>query len=340
MDVNITKINATKEQGDVIEIAAIDLWYDVVAVVLGALAITGNALIMFLIASRRRLQQTQNWLIFSLSTSDFLIGLSVITNFICVAVFRSWEISNTLKILKDSLFDVSSLNLCVLAADRCVAVFWPLRYHALVNRRKVITIIIMVWAIPAAIGLPYLSIQSDDTPANTLYPATLVLIFQTFPSVFMVIAYIRIFYVVYWLKKQEAIQINQLRFNLANSGPSRAICRPSFSITSIGSLVVCFALCNLVSSVRAVCWLLYDRCRLPVLLLDITTLLFYANAAVNFIVYSMVKSDFQREFLKFIKGCWCRAEVRVNTASTTTNNGVFMQNINHPDNVSEIQTAL
>ena len=107
------------------------VWFWIIGWFLTVLAVTGNALVIWLVTTKRRLRTTANFFIVSLATADFCVGL-----FLFPALFtcKRWPTYCTAYhrrvILAHLGFFVhaSTANLCAMTADRYIAVALPLRY--------------------------------------------------------------------------------------------------------------------------------------------------------------------------------------------------------------------
>ena len=122
-------------------------WFYILGWFPSVVAVFGNALVVFLIASRPRLHTRPNWFITSLALADFAVGFIYFpTNFLCGE--RSLcknEIAQDIAVL--AIYS-SITNLCAMTTDRYIAIKEPLRYVALMTSRRATIIIALAWLIP------------------------------------------------------------------------------------------------------------------------------------------------------------------------------------------------
>lgn len=174
----------------------------------------GNLLVILSVALNRRLQTVTGAFITSLATGDLMIALLVVP-MIIVSNTKGPEMSEdggikachfTISLAISLLFN-SIANLGAISLDRYIAVMVPLRYKALLTKRRTATIIGFVWLFSTFFGfLPYTgwrTVYPRSKGAKGLYcqvPLNLdstyiltVCLIALIPTVFMIVAYFRIF---------------------------------------------------------------------------------------------------------------------------------------------------
>ncbi|XP_078357376.1 beta-2 adrenergic receptor-like [Oculina patagonica] len=124
-------------------------WYWILISVIAFVTVYGNALVIYLIATRPRLHITPNWFILSLSIADFSIGLIVAPSYI---VYTFWvDINFTILVMFYNLLLYASVgNLCAMSFDRYIAITRPLRYVSLMKNSMVLRLIAFAWEIKIA----------------------------------------------------------------------------------------------------------------------------------------------------------------------------------------------
>ncbi|EDO35034.1 predicted protein, partial [Nematostella vectensis] len=127
--------------------------YWVLRGLVGVIIVFGNALIIYLIATRRSLHSTTNWLTLSLATADFLIGIAVVPS----SYFCAFKLVTSCDVVLVSILNfiflfVSVGNLCVITVDRYVAVRMPYKYYVLKTRRARRWMIGMAWGLPGVVS--------------------------------------------------------------------------------------------------------------------------------------------------------------------------------------------
>ena len=124
----------------------------------GAVTLLGNVSVFLSIATRPRLrQQPMNLFIASLAITDIIMAAVVVPSYslFCVGCLEysvskhCWFMEGS----KDIALASSIYNLLAISYDRALAVFKPLQYPVLMNRRKAAFILIIVWSLSLSVAL-------------------------------------------------------------------------------------------------------------------------------------------------------------------------------------------
>ena len=143
----------------------------------GLAAVTGNAVVLWLLYKNRSLRTISNRFLASLSVADFLVGLVIDPFWIVIRRLiqppnRSilWNVIGLLWIHTTA---ATTFNLCCVSVDRFIAIRFPFRYHAIVTKRRCYTPIIVVWLI--SLGIPFTRMLVDrDNRAELWLSFTLI----------------------------------------------------------------------------------------------------------------------------------------------------------------------
>ena len=145
----------------------IQIPHDVIAVLIGLVAISLNVLVLAALYHVKRQLTTHHRLIISLAISDIIVAGSVMfhtINKIVNPVYRpggfefetkrlvSWCTYLNIKALHSTGLNMTMLNLMLMATDHFVAVMKPLQYHVLMSKYRVKSAIVLLWSIAIVLG--------------------------------------------------------------------------------------------------------------------------------------------------------------------------------------------
>ncbi|KAL3864402.1 hypothetical protein ACJMK2_006088 [Sinanodonta woodiana] len=127
--------------------------------ILMLLTILGNAFVIASIFNYKPLRMVQNFFIISLSGADLAVAIFVMPFHIANTILQErWIFGNVLCDLwltSDVLLCTASiLNICAIALDRYWAIHDPINYAQKRNVKRVLVIIVIVWALSALISVP------------------------------------------------------------------------------------------------------------------------------------------------------------------------------------------
>ncbi|KAI6206881.1 hypothetical protein M3Y94_00964700 [Aphelenchoides besseyi] len=161
-----------------------------VAVMLGIvnlIVVCGNVFVLYILISQKSLHTSTNFIVLSLTVSDFLLGVIVLPFSIfqvsfeaCEALFigcffqeysESWMFGSLwckTWLALDVLFSTASIyNLLAISFDRWMAVKQPIKYRFISSNRMTKTTIAIVWVISLSLAMPpliYDHFGQWDTP--------------------------------------------------------------------------------------------------------------------------------------------------------------------------------
>lgn len=292
-------------------------WFWIIGWFLSVLAVTGNALVIWLVTTKRRLRTTANFFIVSLATADFCVGL-----FLFPALFtcKTWSTYCTAYhrrvILAHLGFFVhaSTANLCAMTADRYIAVALPLRYIVFMTPQRSIRMIATAWVFPVVAWITYTVLvhYRDGSTSVVVVNIAMKCLFQILPTVLVTMATIHMLIIVRRHKKEISSLLADLRFNncASEKRPSRVRRSPEASSTKVvGVVVLTFVLCYSVENYFSFC----KNC--PTILVDAVLLPLVLNAAANPLAYAFFKKDIKREVQTVLRSA--RKKGRVHSRAKT-----------------------
>ncbi|XP_028270095.1 melanopsin-A-like [Parambassis ranga] len=144
--------------------------------VIGALGITGNALVMFAFYSNKKLRNLPNYFIMNLAVSDFLMALTQSPIFFINSLYKEWvfgEMGCKMYAFCGALFGITSMiNLLAISIDRYVVITKPLQNIHWSSKRRTTLAIIMVWLYSLAWSLAPLVGWSSYIPEGLMTSCT------------------------------------------------------------------------------------------------------------------------------------------------------------------------
>ena len=156
----------------------------VVNLFLSCTALTGNVLILLTIWKTSSLHTTANVLLANLAVSDLAAGLVGHPLFVSALLLRFYDPSFSRQLWEDFSISISFLcgasffTITAIGVDRLLALKLHLRYQAVVTRRRIIWIIISIWAVSGI--LSSLKSWNPDLFYNALSPLIFTLLVGNF----------------------------------------------------------------------------------------------------------------------------------------------------------------
>ena len=263
---------------------------------LGVVAVLGNATVIVLISTRRKLHNTANCFVLSLAVADFtysafnLVALSHPLGSTLRDYERSVEVSVML-----ALAGTSVTNLCALTLDRYVAIVHPLRYVTIMKPRRVGFLIAAAWAFAVLRPLLFMG-----THTSTLMVG--VTLYQILPCIGLVITTARILMIVRRHSKQTAALSAQLRHNYPTARsrgcprrndrvtPTREAISANVLVVVVTVFVACYGLSSLLVFIHNQ----YISSSVHILMV--------LNSAANPIAYAFFKTDIKKA-MSTVLGC-------------------------------------
>lgn len=279
------------------------MWFWFLGWFFTTLALLGNGLVIFLVIFKRVPRTTTNWLILSLAVADFCSAVTLLPTMFIANFYYEIDLSHAglwYKICFTFMY-TSTTNLCVLTADRFIAVVKPLKYVSLMERNSPILLICMAWltsliffTLPSAF-----SYQGNESFTAT-FEINRVFMFQVFPSIVFLLVTCRLIYIANKLSRQTAALEAQVRYNYAfpkngliskTRHPERRTVAMTiliitlFNVTYAGGNYICYCF-------------LAKTCVVPETLEMAIRLLFIINVAANPMAYAFFKKDIRKALLR------------------------------------------
>ena len=111
-------------------------------------AFVGNSLICVSVARFRHLRTNTNFILLSLALTDLSMVVIMVLNAVTTVtgewIFGEWW-CRAVASAGLTLSFISILHLCCLSVDRYIAIQKPFRYQFIVTRRRVITVLLLIW---------------------------------------------------------------------------------------------------------------------------------------------------------------------------------------------------
>uniref|UniRef100_A0A3B4B442 G-protein coupled receptors family 1 profile domain-containing protein n=1 Tax=Periophthalmus magnuspinnatus TaxID=409849 RepID=A0A3B4B442_9GOBI len=143
---------------------------------IGALGITGNALVMYAFYSNKKLRNLPNYFIMNLAVSDFLMAFTQSPIFFINSLYKEWVFGETgckLYAFCGALFGITSMvNLLAISMDRYLVITRPLRSPGWSSRRRTAVAIALVWLYSLAWSLAPLLGWSSYIPEGLMTSCT------------------------------------------------------------------------------------------------------------------------------------------------------------------------
>jgi len=145
----------------------------VINIVSSPTAVAGNFIVMFSVWKTPSLHTPSNVFICCLAFSDLTVGLLAQPFFV---IHKIGEISQrfdmycTTRILLESLGNVTTgasvLTMCGMAVERCLALFFPLRYNEIVTIKRVLFAVACFWIFFIVLSVLRISLMPPDIYHN------------------------------------------------------------------------------------------------------------------------------------------------------------------------------
>ena len=145
----------------------LSLWFSLSALA----AVTGNAVVLWLLYKNESLRTISNRFLASLSVADLSTGLVMEPALIVIRCLleppKHYILFKVMITLWIHTTTATTFNICCVSVDRFIAIRLPLRYQDIMTKKRCYTAIIFVWLI--SLGLPFTRMSVDDDSRAILW---------------------------------------------------------------------------------------------------------------------------------------------------------------------------
>lgn len=275
-------------------------WFWIVSWFLIVIAIFGNALVTYLIITRRRLHIKSNWYVLSFAVADLiLVVLLTLPIYFCGTLIRNC--SDAIVHSTTYFGKASVTNIIALTVDRYCAIVLPLRYTQIMTEKKIVVILITSWLAPLILDtVPSVLLPKVLSNGEEIAQLTSMVIFQISPCFFLTIAAIKMITIANKHARRTSVLLKQLRFNQ----PTNRAKAETSSARVISVMVGIFLMCYVSQSLSSLCSC-FSSCKKAQFLSTITILVHlsykYMSLTVNGSDENGLKLENIREVLPFWK---------------------------------------
>ncbi|XP_068190538.1 opsin 4xa [Antennarius striatus] len=144
--------------------------------VIGAVGVTGNALVMYAFFCNKKLRTPPNFFIVNLAVSDFLMAITQSPIFFVNSLYKKWifgEIGCKMYAFCGALFGITSMiNLLAITIDRYIVITKPLQAIRWNSKKRTCLVISLVWLYSLAWSLAPLLGWSSYIPEGLMTSCT------------------------------------------------------------------------------------------------------------------------------------------------------------------------
>lgn len=263
--------------------------------VLCVFIMAGNSIILIAVFQSRALQRSVNYIILSLALVDFIVGFTMAMDhsFILMETeghLPTWQQKLKASFLYFAEFSITNslVHLMVIAGDRFISVFNPLKYAAIMTPKVIKLTIVTAWIISFIVAAGY-EIGSALRFSRTKLYIQVVLYFGT---VFLLcILYGRIGYSAFQQRRKIAVTAGS---HAEEANSMKTTLMLSFVIGAFTLLWAPQVIVNLNSIIRPggseLIWKITAN------------FIAIVNSGINVVIYYFLNSKFRRAFLRLCRG--------------------------------------
>ena len=278
-------------------------WYWYTGWLPSLLTVAGNGVVIYLIASCRKLRTTNNRFVLSLAVADFFVGICFYPGqAICHFLAASCQYPNVSDDIAVLAIYFSVYNLCAMTLDRYIAIVKPLQYVSLMTSQRASMVIAVAWLFPlSAYFIPSLCVSLNLFSINFKISVIVwTTIFEFVPCILLLVVTIQVLITSRRHNRHDAHLTSQIRYNRPNV--KLATMHSASSVKVITTVVVFFLSCWTVEVYSSICYFT-AFCTRSTNLSSVVCILVIINSTANPVAYALFKRDIKQEFEKifFIK---------------------------------------
>ena len=281
---------------------------------IGTITLCGNLLVFATIVTSRDLRQhPMNQFLASLAVTDIIMVACVAPGYslFCTGCLE-YPLSKYCWLLggpKDFALTLSIFNLLAISYDRCLSVYWPLRYPTLMTQRRVIFILSLTWVFSFIVcGIPHFWLhtktEAEVHAINRLYYNLLIITVVLFPCIIITVINVKI---TLTIRKQRRHDIAVKNRHAQHEPDTPDENQADVAQKRKGTLA-----CAVVVIVFVVSWiprgshniqykLKGDLGEVNTLLQKISMFFFILQSSVNPFIYSFYRADFRKAVVKLLR---------------------------------------
>ena len=286
------------------------VWANVLLTAVALAIAGGNVLVCCVFYLNRRIRTMTNHFVISLAVSDFLVGSILVP-------IRTWD-TNSVALGPLIAFTLigSLANICGCTYDRFIAIHQPLRYQAILTKKRARKILCVIWTVPIFIALipqlwQNLSAQMGMTQRHVIKANHIYLGCMVFGVLATCLALTGIYISIFRVARRHFAAISYLSNYTQPQQPrdDKEVSRPParrlrrFSLKSLVKDVKATKLFALIGATFVLCWLpliiintidsLGYSTIVPTEFLNIAMCTIFANSLVNPMIYAFFQQSFR-----------------------------------------------
>ena len=274
-----------------------------------------NMLVLVVFLKTKKLRTSANYVLFSLAVNDFMTGALNIPLFIFV-FFTPIISSNTVRFHLGFLLAavhtvtaiISVYHIAIATLEKYLSIIRPIT-HRLINKPKVIKVLLMVWFVSTVIGLipftwinktiPFTWVNKTNYPEGAKYFIGYIIfcfaVVFFFPYIFMLYAFVKMF-------RAIASGVGQSGTHETEERRKMKLARERKSIVLFVAMATAFSICWFPWFLLQLFYPLKFEPEALEVPAHVFTLVRYITSVINPLLYSLLRPDFNSALKDLFKG--------------------------------------